>query len=272
MLTVPSARFTSRLARLWRAHLLLAAVTVGVSCGHVQAADRQATPWTIGNGTMQFLGCSTTPEGVQCDLDYTLEEAPSGLLSLFADDLTYTTADGTVGEARSVSVAHGDFATSSKSDAVKGTPIRATFRLPLPTTTTSLRALEIVGHPLGPITISAPIASAPPTPNVGDRISGTVRAPSDLYGAVVFACVRQGDGCDNRSIHAIQVSDRGTTVPFSITGLDATQQYTVFAWLDTDGDGDITTGDLLGSYDAGSHGTPVSPPHQHTDFTVSPVR
>ncbi len=109
-------------------------------------------------------------------------------------------------------------------------------------------------------------STAAPPQRGGAGLSGTVHSAEEVRGTTVFACVRQGDGCDEQTIHFVQVEASGRTAAYRITDLDPNLQYTVFGWRDLDGDGTINAGDLLGTY---GDGTPVSPPLTKVDLTIT---
>ncbi|GGR30978.1 hypothetical protein [Deinococcus ruber] len=270
----------------------LAAAAVLLSPLASAQTSSQTPQWDIGNGNMRFLGCYAVQRAVQCDIVYTLIRAKAGLLALEQGDLTYITADGRDGEAQSVSVGGAAFGPTSQQDSLNGKPQRATFRLPIPASSKPLKTLNIVGHVLSNITIShsgapalpkatpaaAPVPSTPqnaaaPAGQSGSAtISGTISAGDELQGAVVFACVRQGDGCDNSTIKYTEIRSSGQNAAYTIVGLDRALTYTVVGWLDTDGDGEVNAGDLLGTYNVGSNAAPISPPHTSTDFSISEIQ
>lgn len=133
-----------------------------------------------------------------------------------------------------------------------------------PTLFVEVRRAQGAGPP-GAAPSSAP-ASAPAPARAS--ISGTLSADADLKGAVVFACVRRGDGCDEDTTRATTIQTSGKRVSYTVDGLSPDLAYSLIAWLDLNGDGDVNAGDLLGTYRGGPDATPVSPPLRNADITL----
>jgi uncharacterized protein (DUF2141 family) len=120
------------------------------------------------------------------------------------------------------------------------------------------------------VTIAASVASAAG----GSTISGTLRAPANasVKGSVVIACAPTKDGCDEKASRLTEVKTAGPSAPFKVEGL-APGNYTLIGWRDTDGDDEVSDGDLLGVYSKdGKNETPVRPPAENVSIEMSVYR
>ncbi|MBZ9749852.1 carboxypeptidase-like regulatory domain-containing protein [Deinococcus sp. HMF7604] len=106
----------------------------------------------------------------------------------------------------------------------------------------------------------------------GPTISGTLRADTDLKGAVVFACVPAGHGgedCDEGFTRFVTVKGSGQQVSYVLNNLSPGLEYRLVAWLDQDGDGDVSDGDLLGLLNDSDD--TVMAPVKNADITLKPT-
>lgn len=106
----------------------------------------------------------------------------------------------------------------------------------------------------------------------GPTISGTLRADTDLKGTVVFACVPVGHGgedCDEVYTRFATVKGSGRQVSYMLNNLSPGLEYRLVAWLDQDGDGDVSGGDLLGLLNDST--TTVMAPIKNADITLKPT-
>ncbi|WP_189009070.1 hypothetical protein [Deinococcus malanensis] len=88
------------------------------------------------------------------------------------------------------------------------------------------------------------LATAAPAPLT---LSGTVNAPAgtNVKGTHVIACYPKGDECDENLTVSTQITASGGSAPFSVTVKKA-GKYTLIAWKDVNGTGDIDDGDYSG--------------------------
>ncbi len=88
-------------------------------------------------------------------------------------------------------------------------------------------------------------------------LSGTVQAPSgvNLKGAVVVACLYEGERCGERSV-TYTIPASGQTATFKFTSLPA-GAYRLIAWKDVNGNGDIDNGDFMARF-TDAAGAPAS--------------
>ncbi len=103
-------------------------------------------------------------------------------------------------------------------------------------------------------------------------ISGTLSADVDLRGAVVFACVPSGSGgksCDEVYTRSVTATGSGQQVKYTLSNLSAGLDYRLVAWLDQDGNGDVSDGDLLGTFGEGAQ--TVMPPVGNANITLAPT-
>ncbi|GGR11259.1 hypothetical protein GCM10008957_24970 [Deinococcus ruber] len=116
-----------------------------------------------------------------CDTTYTLTKGDSLAITADYRSLQYYTADGTTGNAYSISLAGSGFTSKTTATAVNGIPAKTTYYLRIPSGTSSLPAIVLLGHRINNVIISktgapsmTPVAAAPaprptiptPTPNV----------------------------------------------------------------------------------------------------------
>jgi hypothetical protein len=88
-------------------------------------------------------------------------------------------------------------------------------------------------------------------------ISGTVVAP-EVEGVMVIACYPSEAGCDEQRSGYTTVAQAGGSAPYRIDGLGP-GEYLVIAWLDRDGDGEMSEAELA-VYSRGGEPVLVSPP------------
>lgn len=91
-------------------------------------------------------------------------------------------------------------------------------------------------------------------------ISGTLHADVDLKGTVVLACVEKNGGCDEAMSGETVVTASGRRASYKIDGLQAGVAYSLVAWKDMNGDGEVNKGDLVGVFGADRGGQTVTAP------------
>ncbi|MFC4454259.1 hypothetical protein [Deinococcus sonorensis] len=103
-------------------------------------------------------------------------------------------------------------------------------------------------------------------------ISGEIRAGADVKGAVVVACVMNGDTCDASTQRETTIETSGLSGTYRLDGLKAGQPYTLYGWKDVNGDETVNSGDLIGMYSDNQPGTTVTVPNTAAGFTLRPLR
>jgi hypothetical protein len=94
-------------------------------------------------------------------------------------------------------------------------------------------------------------------------ISGTVVAP-EAKGVMVIACYPSNAGCDEDRSGYTTITQAGGSAPYRIDGLGP-GKYFVIAWLDRDGNGEMSEAELA-VYSRGGEPVLVSPPATGIDF------
>ena len=84
----------------------------------------------------------------------------------------------------------------------------------------------------------------------GDSISGTVTAPSGttVAGTFVFACYL--GGCNSPLSKQLTLDANAQSAPYTFSGLEAGQSYSIIAWKDVNKDGKINETDTIGETEA----------------------
>ncbi|PYE55459.1 carboxypeptidase-like regulatory domain-containing protein [Deinococcus yavapaiensis] len=99
-------------------------------------------------------------------------------------------------------------------------------------------------------------------------ISGTLRADVDLKGTVVLACVEKNGECDETMAGETTITTSGRSARYEIEGLQAGVAYSLVAWKDMNGDGEVNPGDLIGMFGADSGGQAVTAPASGLELTL----
>ncbi|WP_157464050.1 carboxypeptidase-like regulatory domain-containing protein [Deinococcus pimensis] len=102
-------------------------------------------------------------------------------------------------------------------------------------------------------------------------ISGDVRAATDLKGAVVVACVMNGEVCDETTKQETTIETSGLSARYHLDDLMVGQPYTLYGWKDVNGDNVVNRGDLIGMFSDGAPGTTVTPPNASAGFSLKPM-
>ena len=176
----------------------LLAIAIGGSAG------AQAQSWTDANGTINFAGCFGSEAGIQCNYTYTLTKLQTGQVNGDFHGYQYYLADGSRGEAASLSIGGENFKPYSAGvTAVSGIPVNVAFVMNLPRTTPNIAALVIFGHRInnvfvsqtGKPAVSAPVAVAArpaavsvPAPATGGAV--TVSLTGCTTSAGVITCTK----------------------------------------------------------------------------------
>ncbi|MBB5294075.1 hypothetical protein HNQ10_000889 [Deinococcus metallilatus] len=181
----------NRLRTLWSGLTITLLSTLSGFAG----AQGQTWPDDKGNGNFTFLGCYVGPDGVQCDLSYTLTKLEQGNVEYNCDWVQLFTSDGKTAKAYRVAVAGSGFYCNPRADVIKDVPVTISIRLPLPAGTSSIRALVLPGKRLDNVPVSsgnapAPIVQRPATP--APAPAPAVNA--DQYNIQLSGCKATGNG------------------------------------------------------------------------------
>jgi Bacterial Ig-like domain (group 2)/Uncharacterized protein conserved in bacteria (DUF2141) len=103
----------------------------------------------------------------------------------------------------------------------------------------------------------------PPPPGGGGTLSGTVTAPTgkSVSGTTVAACFIENGGCnaDSANSQFVEITQAGSSAPFSFTGL-AAGQYGLLAIKDANANGTLDAGDYTGCHISIGNCVALTPP------------
>ena len=98
-------------------------------------------------------------------------------------------------------------------------------------------------------------------------VTGTVFAPAgeSVVNTEVFACFNNETGCAR--LGSVTIRQGGASAAYTLSGLPS-GSYGVYAFKDSDGDGEPSDGDLFGSWEEGGAAL-VTPPASGIDIVMA---